>query len=365
MDYINNDQDSLQPSSGSCITSQDVSHSLINYNYSDQITIATNGHLHDQDSPFSLATHIMPQPQANNDTLRNINGSEAETNLLRILPQQFCETAYYDYLSHEVSQHSENPEPLNTFDFSPEQSNTERQLFTNASIMTQVVNGSWYHVPDVSDGTVSYNPQIETPVFSGLDAVGPNELDSVLDPTTQNTVFTIGNDSLASLGAHDQIFYLDGTVQADFSWPTDFNMSEDFSATSRAETMLFNTVDPETSIRGEINSQRTTKSSASESSYESPFNSIPPSHGVNDFTKYNEFGAVSSSTGHDIGSTPLVSNNIAGVAFGPSRPVSLPPARKGGKKGPLSLKELEKRREARRQGVCIRCRNIKEKVLRA
>jgi hypothetical protein len=342
MDCDNNDQDSLQPSSGSCITSQDVSHSLINYNYSDQITIATNCHLHDQDSPFSLATHIMPQPQTNNDTLRNINGSEAETNLLRILPQQFCETAYYDYLSHEASQHSENPEPLNTFDLSPEQSNTERQLFTNASVIAQVVNGSWYHVPDISDGTVSYNPQIETPVFSGLDAVGPNELDSVLDPTTQNTVFTIGNDSLASLGAHDQIFYLDGTVQADFSWPTDFNMSEGFSATSRAETMLLNTVDPE-----------------------SPFNNIPPSHGVNDFTKYNEFGAVSSSTGHDIGSTPLVSNDMAGVAFGPSRPVSLPPARKGGKKGPLSLKELEKRREARRQGVCIRCRRMKEKVLRA
>jgi hypothetical protein len=48
--------------------------------------------------------------------------------------------------------------------------------------------------------------------------------------------------------------------------------------------------------------------------------------------------------------------------FGPSRPVSLPPARKGGRKGALSKEELEKRRESRRAGVCIRCRQIKSKV---
>jgi len=48
--------------------------------------------------------------------------------------------------------------------------------------------------------------------------------------------------------------------------------------------------------------------------------------------------------------------------FGPSRPVSLLPARKGGRRGALSKKELEKRRESRRAGVCIRCRQMKSKV---
>jgi hypothetical protein len=50
-------------------------------------------------------------------------------------------------------------------------------------------------------------------------------------------------------------------------------------------------------------------------------------------------------------------------SFGPSRMVSLPPARKGGRKGPLSVAELKKRREAKKQGVCIRCRQLKEKVV--
>ncbi len=48
----------------------------------------------------------------------------------------------------------------------------------------------------------------------------------------------------------------------------------------------------------------------------------------------------------------------AARAFGPSRPVSLPPARRGGRKGALSKEELEKRRESRRAGVCIRCRQM-------
>jgi hypothetical protein len=48
--------------------------------------------------------------------------------------------------------------------------------------------------------------------------------------------------------------------------------------------------------------------------------------------------------------------------FGPSRPFSIPPARKGGRKGPLSVEELKRRRESRKQGVCIRCRRLKSKV---
>ena len=66
---------------------------------------------------------------------------------------------------------------------------------------------------------------------------------------------------------------------------------------------------------------------------------------------------------------PQLPSNITGskdqfpTTFGPSRMVSLPPARKGGRKGPLSVEELKKRREARKQGVCIRCRQVKEKVV--
>ena len=48
--------------------------------------------------------------------------------------------------------------------------------------------------------------------------------------------------------------------------------------------------------------------------------------------------------------------------FGPSRPVSLPPARRGGRKGPRSALELKNLRETKKQGVCIRCRKMKEKV---
>jgi len=55
-------------------------------------------------------------------------------------------------------------------------------------------------------------------------------------------------------------------------------------------------------------------------------------------------------------------NNISRPRFGPSRPVSLLPARKGGRKGALSAQEKKQTREARKQGICIRCRKIKVKV---
>jgi len=48
--------------------------------------------------------------------------------------------------------------------------------------------------------------------------------------------------------------------------------------------------------------------------------------------------------------------------FSPSRPVSLPPARRGGRKGVLPLEELKKRRKARKQGACIRCCQLKSQV---
>ena len=48
--------------------------------------------------------------------------------------------------------------------------------------------------------------------------------------------------------------------------------------------------------------------------------------------------------------------------FGPSRSFSIPPARRGGIKRPLSVEELEGRKKARMQGVCIRCRQLKSKV---
>lgn len=60
--------------------------------------------------------------------------------------------------------------------------------------------------------------------------------------------------------------------------------------------------------------------------------------------------------------SPLAAGAQPRRVFGPARPVTLPPARKGGRKGPLSLYEREMRRKARKQGVCIRCRRMKEKV---
>ena len=48
--------------------------------------------------------------------------------------------------------------------------------------------------------------------------------------------------------------------------------------------------------------------------------------------------------------------------FGPSRSISLQPARRGGRKGKRSSLELKDLREARKRGVCIRCRQLKQKV---
>ncbi|KAH7235480.1 hypothetical protein BKA59DRAFT_532877 [Fusarium tricinctum] len=47
--------------------------------------------------------------------------------------------------------------------------------------------------------------------------------------------------------------------------------------------------------------------------------------------------------------------------IGPVLPVTLPPLRRGGKKGPLSAQERQARKQIRRRGVCIRCRRLKQK----
>lgn len=49
-------------------------------------------------------------------------------------------------------------------------------------------------------------------------------------------------------------------------------------------------------------------------------------------------------------------------SLGLSRPVSLPPVRRGGRKGPLTAQEKVIRKEVRKRGSCIRCRKMKEKV---
>ena len=63
-------------------------------------------------------------------------------------------------------------------------------------------------------------------------------------------------------------------------------------------------------------------------------------------------------------SNPPDQNNMSRPKFGPSRPVFLLPARKGGRKGPLSAQQKKQGRESRKQGICFRCRNMKVKVSR-
>jgi hypothetical protein len=48
--------------------------------------------------------------------------------------------------------------------------------------------------------------------------------------------------------------------------------------------------------------------------------------------------------------------------FGPTRPISLPPARRGGRKGPLTAEAKVLRKEARQKGACIRCRSFGKPV---
>lgn len=49
--------------------------------------------------------------------------------------------------------------------------------------------------------------------------------------------------------------------------------------------------------------------------------------------------------------------------FGPRRIIrTLPPVRRGGRRGPLSASQLEQRNRARKSGICIRCRKLKERV---
>lgn len=62
---------------------------------------------------------------------------------------------------------------------------------------------------------------------------------------------------------------------------------------------------------------------------------------------------------------PVATAALPMGTFGPVRPVTLPPLRRGGKKGPLSAQERQTRKEVRRRGVCIRCRRLKQKVLPA
>ncbi|KAF5638960.1 uncharacterized protein FTJAE_5031 [Fusarium tjaetaba] len=58
---------------------------------------------------------------------------------------------------------------------------------------------------------------------------------------------------------------------------------------------------------------------------------------------------------------PVATETLLMGTLGPVRPVTLPPLRRGGKKGPLSAQERQNRKQARRRGVCIRCRRLKQK----
>ncbi|KAI6750409.1 hypothetical protein HG530_014690 [Fusarium avenaceum] len=58
---------------------------------------------------------------------------------------------------------------------------------------------------------------------------------------------------------------------------------------------------------------------------------------------------------------PIATAALAMGTLGPVRPVTLPPLRRGGKKGPLSAEERQARKSVRRRGVCIRCRRLKQK----
>lgn len=62
---------------------------------------------------------------------------------------------------------------------------------------------------------------------------------------------------------------------------------------------------------------------------------------------------------------PIATAALPMGTLGPVRPVTLPPLRRGGKKGPLSAQERQARKKVRRLGVCIRCRRLKQKVLPA
>lgn len=95
------------------------------------------------------------------------------------------------------------------------------------------------------------------------------------------------------------------------------------------------------------------------------FNSVLPCQGGNNFTAPEEVIVISTFKDNEFTPTVPLNNDKSRTPFGPSRPVSLRPARRGGRRGSLSSKELEERREARRQGACLRCRKTKEKVLRA
>lgn len=49
--------------------------------------------------------------------------------------------------------------------------------------------------------------------------------------------------------------------------------------------------------------------------------------------------------------------------FGPLKNIkTLPPKRRGGRRGPLSISQLDQRKRAKRQGICIRCRKLRTKV---
>lgn len=59
----------------------------------------------------------------------------------------------------------------------------------------------------------------------------------------------------------------------------------------------------------------------------------------------------------------LVENDRMKKLFGPSKLVSLPKRRTGGRKGPLTAQTRRDRKETRNQGVCMWCRKKKEKVM--
>jgi hypothetical protein len=60
--------------------------------------------------------------------------------------------------------------------------------------------------------------------------------------------------------------------------------------------------------------------------------------------------------------SPTTGKRKAVGPIGPSREIYLPPKKKGGRRGPMTLEQRKNRKDMRGKGACIMCRTRKKKV---
>ncbi len=314
----------------------------------------------EQYQPLSLPTCIPPH-------LLNIDGAYSGLAPDQLPPQVGHVGTYQDCLNEQVPQGRENFVPHVSIEPTDGQNSSGQILLGDFSSVSPGFNDFWNTpqpqlgfspLPDSSDGAVIFASQAGNQLFSSIDEPPSSLPTSYIHGPAAITPSVLNNNFDADIAISNQHVWPNETMQEDPPWSAQADSFSILTAPFQPGILPFDILQREGSmIEGRNMGLLPSMGLLTDEYY--------PNNGPQDqgnLNALNEVFDIPTDALHQVPPSQPAINNKPSNAFGPSRPISLPPARRGGRKGPLSAEALKRRRESRKQGVCIRCRKMKKEV---